>query len=120
MGHPLLQRIFIVVSFVWNVHGLAHLELTLRVFQTYPTHVGVVIVTNNEPALSEVLATWSLPLNVSVWNRSTVTEEAFGYGAEEEINGTAVWEFAQTLNIFGASHDSFVIFVFWCSTSVII
>ena len=47
----------------------SRISSSLRVFQTYPTHVDVCIVTNNAPALSTVLRAWALP-NVTVWNES--------------------------------------------------
>ena len=44
-----------------------HLEHTISVFNTYPTHVEICVVTDNGPALNQVLRTWDLPNPVEVW-----------------------------------------------------
>jgi hypothetical protein len=69
----LLHRIFVCVTFGWNVEKLEYLQQTVSTVLQYPTHVDVCVVTNDEAALANVLLQWDLG---SVWVCKTERDDA--------------------------------------------
>ena len=55
---PLLGKLLIVVSYHWDVTKLIYLAAVLDTIRTYETQVHVVIVTDNDNALTRVLEGW--------------------------------------------------------------
>lgn len=55
---PLLERLLVVVTYHWDVTKLVYLATMLDVIRTYETQVDVVIVTDNDKALTRILDEW--------------------------------------------------------------
>ena len=58
---PLLAKIFVCVSFAWDVGKLGYLEQTVTAVLGYPTSVDVCVVTTAPENLERVFRTWDVP-----------------------------------------------------------
>ena len=57
---PLLAKIFVCVSFAWDVGKLGYLEQTVKTVLGYPTSVDVCVVTTSPQKLERVFGTWDV------------------------------------------------------------
>ena len=57
---PLLARLFVCVSFAWDVRKLGYLEQTVTTVLGYPTSVDVCVVTTAPDRLERVFGTWTV------------------------------------------------------------
>ena len=62
---PMLSQLLVVVTFHWNVEKLIYLETLLDTTRAYETTVDIVIVTDNGPAVENVLGSWGWAMNDS-------------------------------------------------------
>ena len=63
---PLLAKIFVVVSFSWDVSKLGYLEQSVTTVLGYPTLVDVCVATNAPDKLERVFGTWDVSRE-SLW-----------------------------------------------------
>ena len=58
---PLLAKLFVCISFAWDVSKLGYLEQSISTVLGYPTSVDVCAVTNAPDRLERVFGTWDVP-----------------------------------------------------------
>ena len=57
---PLLAKIFVCISFAWDIHKLGYLEQSITAVLSYPTVVDVCVVTDAPDKLERVFADWDM------------------------------------------------------------
>ena len=72
---PLLAKIFVCISFAWDVHKLGYLEQSITAVLSYPTVVDVCVVTNAPDKLERVFADWDM-MNLWVCDESWAEEDS--------------------------------------------
>ena len=55
---PLLARLFVCISFAWDIRKLGYLEQSVSTVLSYPTSVDACVVTNAPDKLERVIENW--------------------------------------------------------------
>ena len=83
---PLLAKIYMCVSFVWDFSKLGCYEQSVATVLGYPTSVDVCVVTNAPEKLGRVFETWEVS-SKNLW----VCEESWAASADDHFcGGTAL------------------------------